>query len=93
MHQVRFSLLARDKMSGEVVPGTDDPGILHDSIPLRHGSGDCESIAAYHAGLCKAYVNVIDVPFAVAGDFVYHCHVLEHEDGGMMARIRVRPNP
>jgi FtsP/CotA-like multicopper oxidase with cupredoxin domain len=23
------------------------------------------------------------------GDFVYHCHILDHEDGGMMAVIRV----
>ena len=25
------------------------------------------------------------------GDFVYHCHILEHEDGGMMAHMRVLP--
>jgi FtsP/CotA-like multicopper oxidase with cupredoxin domain len=25
------------------------------------------------------------------GDFVYHCHILGHEDGGMMAIIRVKP--
>jgi len=25
------------------------------------------------------------------GTFVYHCHLLEHEDGGMMATIRVDP--
>jgi FtsP/CotA-like multicopper oxidase with cupredoxin domain len=25
------------------------------------------------------------------GDFVYHCHLLEHEDGGMMGLIRVVP--
>jgi FtsP/CotA-like multicopper oxidase with cupredoxin domain len=25
------------------------------------------------------------------GDFVYHCHLLEHEDGGMMGLIRVEP--
>jgi len=24
-------------------------------------------------------------------DFVYHCHILDHEDGGMMAIIRVKP--
>jgi FtsP/CotA-like multicopper oxidase with cupredoxin domain len=26
-----------------------------------------------------------------AGDFLYHCHLLEHEDGGMMGLIRVEP--
>ncbi len=25
----------------------------------------------------------------IIGTFVYHCHLLEHEDGGMMGRIRV----
>jgi Multicopper oxidase len=25
------------------------------------------------------------------GDFVYHCHILGHEDNGMMAIIRVNP--
>lgn len=27
----------------------------------------------------------------IAGTFVYHCHVLDHEDGGMMAEIEVDP--
>jgi hypothetical protein len=27
----------------------------------------------------------------VTGDFVYHCHILGHEDAGMMAIIRVLP--
>jgi suppressor of ftsI len=33
----------------------------------------------------------IDMPFQdYSGDFVLHCHILTHEDDGMMARIRVR---
>ncbi len=27
----------------------------------------------------------------IVGTFVYHCHLLEHEDGGMMGLIRVEP--
>lgn len=27
----------------------------------------------------------------IVGTFVYHCHLLEHEDNGMMGRIRVEP--
>jgi FtsP/CotA-like multicopper oxidase with cupredoxin domain len=27
------------------------------------------------------------------GDFVFHCHILNHEDQGMMAIIRVLPGP
>jgi hypothetical protein len=29
----------------------------------------------------------------VVGTFVYHCHILEHEDKGMMGSIRVDPGP
>ena len=36
---------------------------------------------------------VFDIPFSQVGEFVYHCHILEHEDGGMMAKIKVVPHP
>ncbi len=26
----------------------------------------------------------------IRGTFLFHCHILEHEDGGMMAKITVR---
>jgi FtsP/CotA-like multicopper oxidase with cupredoxin domain len=26
---------------------------------------------------------------AIRGTFVFHCHMLDHEDGGMMATIKV----
>ena len=29
----------------------------------------------------------------IVGMFVYHCHLLEHEDKGMMGSIRVIPAP
>lgn len=91
IHQVRFGILQKDRLTREFVPAD---GILHDSIPLKHvKSGDCESVAAWHAGNCSTTPQYIEVPFAIAGDYVYHCHILGHEDGGMMARIRVRPNP
>jgi FtsP/CotA-like multicopper oxidase with cupredoxin domain len=28
---------------------------------------------------------------SIVGSFVYHCHILDHEDGGMMATIVVIP--
>jgi FtsP/CotA-like multicopper oxidase with cupredoxin domain len=34
---------------------------------------------------------VIDMPFTnFRGKFVFHCHILDHEDGGMMALVNVR---
>ncbi len=41
----------------------------------------------------RGEVKVI-IPFddpVILGKFVYHCHILEHEDGGMMASIEVVP--
>jgi len=35
----------------------------------------------------------VRIPFTdpvIVGKFVYHCHILEHEDGGMMATIEVQ---
>jgi len=32
---------------------------------------------------------VVDIPFGQLGEFIYHCHILDHEDGGMMAGIKV----
>jgi FtsP/CotA-like multicopper oxidase with cupredoxin domain len=29
----------------------------------------------------------------IVGTFLYHCHILEHEDKGMMGSIRVEPAP
>jgi suppressor of ftsI len=38
----------------------------------------------------------IIIPFTnpiIAGEFVYHCHLVQHEDAGMMANIRVLRRP
>ncbi len=32
----------------------------------------------------------IKVRFSKVGIFMYHCHILEHEDGGMMGQFRVQ---
>jgi len=41
----------------------------------------------------RGEVKVI-IPFTnplIVGRFVYHCHILAHEDKGMMATIEVTP--
>jgi len=50
-------------------------------------------IADCRAGSCKTTPVVVEIPFAIVGDFVYHYHILEHEDGRMTARMRDRPKP
>lgn len=69
--------------------------VLHDNIPLPAGTAldatGCAGIAEWKAGSCEASVLTVEIAFSQLGDFVYHCHILEHEDGGMMARIAVKP--
>ncbi len=77
IHQVHFMLV---EWNG--VP-LDEP-FLRDTINV-----------AYWDGKSRAYPSVklrMDFrdPNAI-GTFVYHCHLLEHEDGGMMGVIRVVP--
>ena len=55
-------------------------------------NGYC-TIAQWRSGICANKPAVIDIPFAETGEFVYHCHILEHEDAGMMAKIQVVPAP
>ncbi len=93
MHQVRFRVVSAAELAQTSVPHQIfGQGVLMDSVPLTHADGVCASVADWRKGACTAYPVTVDIPFAIAGDFVYHCHILEHEDGGMMARIRVRPN-
>jgi len=42
----------------------------------------------FHPGKVVVLVNFLNP--VIKGEFVFHCHLLEHEDGGMMAKILVR---
>lgn len=55
-------------------------------------NGYC-TISQWRDGTCRNKPTVVEIPFAETGEFVYHCHILEHEDGGMMAKIQVVPAP
>jgi FtsP/CotA-like multicopper oxidase with cupredoxin domain len=94
LHQSRF-----------VMTGSNG-GVMQDNFPLgvavpdatisdqvfNNQNGVC-TISQWRSGHCPSTPEVFDIPFAQLGEFVYHCHILEHEDGGMMARIQVVPAP
>jgi len=76
---------------------------MEDNVPLPVASpitpavandqnGYC-TIDQWRNGQCASTPVVVDIPFSQLGEFVYHCHILEHEDGGMMAKIQVVPAP
>jgi L-ascorbate oxidase len=74
----------------------DDVAVLQDNVPVPHAAdaSQCDgSLAHYASGACKPQSVWVSVLFTQIGDFVFHCHILEHEDGGMMARVRVVAPP
>ena len=94
IHQTRFFLVAGGVAPGVTIPTLLDGSlVLHDNVPVPHPavSLPCAdgTLAAVKAGTCKPSSTFVVIPFREIGDFVFHCHILEHEDGGMMARIRV----
>ena len=77
IHQVHFLLL---DFSGTPV---DEP-FLRDTINVPFYNGKTLQYPSIKIRLDFRDPNAV-------GTFVYHCHLLEHEDGGMMGVIRVEP--
>jgi FtsP/CotA-like multicopper oxidase with cupredoxin domain len=76
MHQIHFLVTA---INGKRL----DTPVMQDTVLIPYWDGK------------KPYPSVtVRMDFRdpeIAGTFVYHCHVLDHEDGGMMAEIQVNP--
>jgi FtsP/CotA-like multicopper oxidase with cupredoxin domain len=77
IHQIHFLLLA---VNGIPVPAGQRQYYDMYQVPFWKGSGPYPSITVR-----------MDFRGPDVGDFVYHCHILGHEDNGMMATIRVLP--
>ena len=94
IHQTKFQVVSQgaSNTSIELAGGAAQL----DSVPVptnkAQEKGSCDgSIQRWRDGICKPVPVEVLIPFTQLGDFVFHCHILEHEDGGMMAKIRVIP--
>jgi FtsP/CotA-like multicopper oxidase with cupredoxin domain len=74
-HQIHFLLLA---INGVPVPPSQQQFFDMYQVPFWSGTGPFPSITVR-----------MDFRGADIGQFVYHCHILGHEDNGMMAIIQV----
>jgi FtsP/CotA-like multicopper oxidase with cupredoxin domain len=77
IHQIHFEMLEVD---GKPVANND----LRDTIEIPYWSGPG---TPYHS--VKVRMDFRDP--TIAGTFVFHCHILLHEDLGMMHKILVEP--
>ena len=103
IHQSKFRVLAVHDPYGQLRQGAASalsPDQVHDVYPVPKfgyvdveigfglgAEGDLVGGLAYRPGEVPA-----SVPRPVqVGRFVFHCHILEHEDGGMMGVVEVLP--
>jgi FtsP/CotA-like multicopper oxidase with cupredoxin domain len=86
-HQIHFMVLSQDNFQ------------INGSKPVKAIQGqlmDMIEIPYWDGNPAHPYPSVtlrMDFRGPDIGDFVYHCHILNHEDQGMMAIIRVLPGP
>jgi FtsP/CotA-like multicopper oxidase with cupredoxin domain len=79
IHQLHFQLLERD--------GTPvKESALRDTIELPYWDGKSLNYPSVKLRMDFRSPSVV-------GTFLYHCHILEHEDRGMMGAIEVIPLP
>jgi FtsP/CotA-like multicopper oxidase with cupredoxin domain len=75
IHQLHFQLIARDGA------GVNEP-MLRDTIDLPYWDGKS---ARYPSVRLRMDFRAAQI----AGTFLFHCHILEHEDAGMMGSVSV----
>ena len=80
IHQIHFMPIAG-------VTPQEGLGQLLDTVYIPHGGYDAKG--KFHPRVVKVLMDFRAKD--IVGTFVYHCHFLEHEDNGMMARIQVLP--
>jgi FtsP/CotA-like multicopper oxidase with cupredoxin domain len=77
IHQIHFELI---DWSGTPV---NEP-FLRDTVNVPYYNGRAPQYPSVRLRMDFRDPNTV-------GTFVYHCHLLEHEDGGMMGIVRVEP--
>ncbi len=83
IHQIHYLVMSHSGM------GNGEHLVL-DSVIVPYGIYVAGS-AGSKTMIPGAVTMRMDFRGDIVGDFVYHCHILEHEDFGMMAKIRVLP--
>ncbi len=87
LHEVAFEVVGREDLiteDDEVVQPLATTGVSRGPDPGESGLKD--TVTAY-----PAQVTRIRATFETPGQYVWHCHILEHEDNEMMRPLRVGP--
>ncbi len=83
IHQVHFRVLTIDGK-----PVADPPLLDVVNVPYAQATGYHSKEGPVRPGRVRIKLTF---PEALAGDIPFHCHLVDHEDNGMMAVLRVVP--
>jgi FtsP/CotA-like multicopper oxidase with cupredoxin domain len=88
VHEVVFEVVNREGLmldaAGEVRSPIELDGVITPPEPWETGFKD--TVIAY-----PGQVTRIRAQFTNAGQFAWHCHIVEHEDNEMMRPFRIGP--
>ncbi|MFO7681098.1 MAG: multicopper oxidase domain-containing protein [Chloroflexota bacterium] len=88
VHEVVFEVVNREGLvlnaDGEVVEPVELDGVITPPEPWETGFKD--TVTAY-----PGQVTRIKAQFNMPGQYVWHCHIVEHEDNEMMRPYRIGP--
>jgi FtsP/CotA-like multicopper oxidase with cupredoxin domain len=98
IHQLDFQVVEKNGQPVDFTGHQDTVALDYRAADPAHpdrcqcdASGNCTGCTCPTPGDPHGSVVVL-IPFTnpvIAGDFVYHCHIGEHEDNGMMQKINV----
>ncbi|MGZ8605562.1 MAG: multicopper oxidase domain-containing protein [Actinomycetota bacterium] len=89
IHEVAFEVVNRQAL--EIDPETEEP-----VMPVRL-TGDPRPPEAWESGFKDTVISYpgevlrVRILFDAPGQFVWHCHIVEHEDNEMMRPYRIGP--
>jgi FtsP/CotA-like multicopper oxidase with cupredoxin domain len=89
VHEVVFEVVSREALAvdgetGELAEPLQPTGAPRPSEPWETGFKD--TVIAY-----PGEVTRVKATFANPGQYVWHCHIVEHEDNEMMRPFRIGP--
>ena len=79
IHQVQFEVIDREAIGG-------GPSVAGSNDPLPWETGFKDTVTVYPGEVAR-----VKAKFDIPGFYVWHCHIVEHEDNEMMRPYRVGP--
>ena len=93
LHQVSFQIVSRQKFNWKVVNPATGAFVVTALTGKATGPDANENGWKDTVRMNPGEVTTILVKFDLPGNYVWHCHILEHEEHDMMNQLVIRPAP